>query len=45
MNLKELTIKQAHELLEKKEVSSVELTREFLKNIEEKDKNIHAFLS
>src|SRR3989344_2432825 len=45
MNLKGLTIKQAHELLLKKEVSSVELTREFLKNIKEKDKDIHAFLS
>ncbi len=45
MNLKELTIKQAHELLEKREISSVELTREFLKNIKEKDGDIHAFLS
>ena len=45
MNLKELTIKQAHELLEKREVSSVELTKEFLKNIKEKDPDIHAFLS
>ncbi|MDO8574918.1 MAG: Asp-tRNA(Asn)/Glu-tRNA(Gln) amidotransferase subunit GatA [bacterium] len=45
MNLKELTIKQAHELLEKKEVSSVEMTEAFLKNIKEKDGNIHAFLS
>ena len=45
MNLKELTIKRAHELLEKKEVSSIELTRGFLKNIKEKDNDIHAFLS
>ncbi len=45
MNLKELTIKQAHELLKKREVSSVELTQEFLKNIKTKDKDIHAFLS
>lgn len=45
MNLKELTIKQTHELLEKREVSSVELTREFLENIKENDSNIHAFLS
>ena len=45
MNLKELTIKQAHELLERREVSSVELTREFFKNIKEKDGDIHAFLS
>ena len=45
MNLKELTIKQVHELLKKKEVSSVELTWEFLNNIKEKDNDIHAFLS
>lgn len=45
MNLKELTIKQAHELLLKREVSSVELTREFLENVKENDNNIHAFLS
>ena len=45
MNLKELTIKQAHEFLENREVSSVELTKEFLKDIREKDEDIHAFLS
>ena len=45
MNLKELTIKQAHELLQKREVSSVELIKESLKNIKENDANIHAFLS
>ncbi len=45
MNLKELTIKQAHELLQKREISSVELTGKFFKNIKEKDKDIHAFLS
>ncbi|MBI2446888.1 MAG: Asp-tRNA(Asn)/Glu-tRNA(Gln) amidotransferase subunit GatA [Parcubacteria group bacterium] len=45
MNLKELTIKQAHGLLENKEVSSVELTREFLNNVKERDGDIHAFLS
>ena len=45
MNLVELTIKQVHELLKKKEVSSVELTSAFLNHIKEKDKDIHAFLS
>ncbi|MBI2635551.1 MAG: Asp-tRNA(Asn)/Glu-tRNA(Gln) amidotransferase subunit GatA [Parcubacteria group bacterium] len=45
MNLKELTIKQTHELLQNQEASSVELTKEFLKNIKEKDGDIHAFLS
>ncbi len=44
MNLKDLTIKQAHEFLKKREVSSVELTKEFLENIKEKDGDIHAFL-
>ena len=45
MNLKELTIKQTHEFLQKREMSSVELTKEFLKNIKEKDGDIRAFLS
>ena len=45
MNLKELTIKQAHELLEKKEVTSVELTKSYFKNIKENDGDINAFLS
>jgi len=45
MDLNKLTIKEAHNLLEKKEISSVELTRSFLKNIKEKDNDIHAFLS
>lgn len=45
MNLEELTIKQAHEFLENREITSVELTREFLKNIRENDGDIHAFLS
>jgi len=45
MDLKNLTIKKAHELLKKKELTSVELTELFLKNIKEKDGDIHAFLS
>src|SRR3989344_6486661 len=45
MNLKELTIKEAHSLLEKREITSVELTKEFFKNIKEKDGDVHAFLS
>ena len=45
MNLKELTIKQAHELLEKREITFLELTQGFLSEIKKKDKDIHAFLS
>ncbi|MDO8676144.1 MAG: Asp-tRNA(Asn)/Glu-tRNA(Gln) amidotransferase subunit GatA [Candidatus Azambacteria bacterium] len=45
MDLKLLTIKQAHELLEKREISSVELTEAFLSEIKKRDGDIHAFLS
>ncbi|MFH1990330.1 MAG: Asp-tRNA(Asn)/Glu-tRNA(Gln) amidotransferase subunit GatA [Patescibacteria group bacterium] len=45
MNLKELTIKQAHELLEKREVTSSELTRAHFDEIKKNDGDIHAFLS
>jgi aspartyl-tRNA(Asn)/glutamyl-tRNA(Gln) amidotransferase subunit A len=45
MNLDKLTIKKAHELLKSKEITSAELTEAFLKNIKEKDGDIHAFLS
>lgn len=45
MNLKELTIKQAHELLENREITSVELVEIFLNEIKKHDGDIHAFLS
>ena len=45
MNLKELTIKQAHKLLEKREVNSVELTKAHFDEIKKHDNDIHAFLS
>jgi len=45
MNLKELTIKQAHELLEKREITSTELTRAHFDEIKKHDGGIHAFLS
>ncbi len=45
MNLKNLTIKEAHKLLEEKEITSVELTRAHFDEIKKGDKNIHAFLS
>ncbi len=45
MNLKELTIKEAHKLLEKKEITSVELAKAHFDEIKKGDKEIHAFLS
>ena len=45
MNLKELTIKEAHKLLEGKEITSVELTRAHFDEIKKRDGDIHAFLS
>ena len=45
MELSELTIKEAHQKLRKKEVSSVELTQACLDRIEKKDKDINAFLT
>lgn len=45
MELTDLTIKQAHDGLKKKEFSSVDLTKAYLKNIKEKDKELNAFLS
>lgn len=38
-------IKELHEKLKNKEISSVELTEKYLNKIEEKDKNLDAFLS
>jgi aspartyl-tRNA(Asn)/glutamyl-tRNA(Gln) amidotransferase subunit A len=45
MELIELTIKQCHEGLEKKEFSSKELTLAYLEQIKKTNKNINAFLS
>ncbi len=45
MNLKELTIKEAHELLEKREITSVELTAAHFDEIKKHDGDIRAFLS
>jgi aspartyl-tRNA(Asn)/glutamyl-tRNA(Gln) amidotransferase subunit A len=45
MELSELTIKEAHRKLIKKEISSVELTQSCLDRIEKKDKEINAFLT
>jgi len=45
MELTELTIKKAHEGLENKDFSSVDLTRAYLEEIKKTDKDINAFLS
>nr|WP_320193740.1 Asp-tRNA(Asn)/Glu-tRNA(Gln) amidotransferase subunit GatA [uncultured Desulfobacter sp.] len=45
MNLHTLTIAQAQELLAKKEISSVELTRAFLDRIDKYDNTISAFIT
>jgi len=45
MDLTELTIRQAHEGLKKKEFSALEICRSFLENVKKKDKEIAAFLS
>ena len=45
MELTELTIKEAHEGLKNKKFTSVDLTKAYLKKIEESDKDINAFLS
>jgi len=44
MDLKNLTIKKAHEHLIKGDFSARELTEEYLKNIEEKNKDLHVYL-
>lgn len=45
MDLTELTIKQAHEGLKKKEFSSVDLTKAYLEQIKKTDKKLNAFLT
>jgi len=45
MDLTELTIKQAHEGLKKKEFSSVDLTKAYLEQIKKTDKELNAFLT
>ena len=45
MKFHELTITKTHEGLKKKEFSALELTKSFLKTIEETDKKISAFLT
>ncbi len=44
MNLKELTIEKAGEMMRKGEITSLELTSLYLKNIEEKNKELNAYL-
>ena len=45
MELTELTIKQSHEGLKKKDFSSVDLTKAYLEKIKKIDKDLNAFLS
>ena len=45
MDLKNLTIEKAHELLSNGKISSVELTSHYLKEIDSKNKELNAFLS
>ena len=45
MKLYELTIHQAHQLLKNREVSSLELTRAVLEQIEKTEEKVHAFVS
>ncbi|MDP3800330.1 MAG: Asp-tRNA(Asn)/Glu-tRNA(Gln) amidotransferase subunit GatA [bacterium] len=45
MNLKDLTIEKANELLTNGKISSVELTSHYLKEIDSKNKELNAFLS
>ncbi|MBM3132997.1 MAG: Asp-tRNA(Asn)/Glu-tRNA(Gln) amidotransferase subunit GatA, partial [Chloroflexi bacterium] len=45
MNLYELTIHEAHRLLKKKEVTSVELTRSVLDRIEKVEPKVRAFVT
>lgn len=45
MKLHELTIQKAHELLKKKEISSVELTKAVLDRIEAVDEKVGAFIT
>ncbi len=45
MNLNQLTIKEAHDKLVKKEISSLELTKACIKRIKETDEKLHCFLA
>src|SRR3989338_4142154 len=44
MNLSELTIKKARELLDSKQLSAIDLAKYYLKNIEEKNKDLNVYL-
>ena len=44
INLKELTIKKAHEALTKGEYTAVDLANAYLEQIKKTDKDIHAYL-
>jgi aspartyl-tRNA(Asn)/glutamyl-tRNA(Gln) amidotransferase subunit A len=45
LNVYDLTIHQAHQLLKSREISSLELTEAVLEHIAQVDKNVHAFVT
>jgi len=45
MNTKNLTISKIRQALDKKEYSAVEITKEYLKNIKEKNPDVNAFIT
>jgi aspartyl-tRNA(Asn)/glutamyl-tRNA(Gln) amidotransferase subunit A len=45
MNIRELTVFDAHEQLRKREFSSVELTEAILRRIDETDEKVHAYIT
>ncbi|MCX6745832.1 MAG: Asp-tRNA(Asn)/Glu-tRNA(Gln) amidotransferase subunit GatA [Candidatus Parcubacteria bacterium] len=45
MDLNQLTIKEAHQKLSKKEISSLELTKACIERIKKTDEKVHAFLA
>lgn len=45
MDLKDLTIRKAHEMLINKQISSVELTKSVLANVQAMDPHVHAYLT
>lgn len=45
MKLAELTIKEAHEAIKDKKISSIELTNEIINRIDEKESKIDAYIT
>ncbi len=45
LNIRDLTVHEAHRLLKARQISSVELTKAYLQNIRERDPKVHAFVT